>query len=31
VFNESTKLLDIDIFHNTIIEIKATNHRRKDD
>ena len=31
VFNESTKLLDIDIFHNTVIEIKATNHRRKDD
>ncbi len=31
VFDKSTKLLDIDIFHNTIIEIKATNHRRKDD
>lgn len=31
VFNESTKLMDIDFFHNTDIEIKATNHRRDND
>ena len=31
VFSESTKLIDIDFFHNTDIEIKATNHRRTND